>query len=145
MNTTKWANLPTTCPDFVSHPHIVEQKIYSMSGEYKETRKGGCYTCQMALASEEQGTTALMSSLLDLGISCDVHQTGGFTMCVYIKTGDTSYIYANSEGFGMYENEEDYEGENVFFGDDFNKQSASQKAQKIAETMKEKNLQAVEL
>ena len=145
MNTTKWANLPTTCPDFVAHPHIVEQKIFSIDGEYKETRKGGCYRCQIALASEDQGTTALMSSLLDLGISCDVHQTGGFTMCVYIKTGDTSYIYANSEGFGMYENEEDYEGVNHFFGDDFNDQSASQKAQKMAEIMKEKNLQAIEL
>jgi hypothetical protein len=140
-----WANLPTTCPDFVSHPHIVEQKIFTMNGEYKETRKGGCYTCQIALASEDQGTTALMSSLLDIKIPCDVHQTGGFTMCVYIKTGDTSYIYANSEGFGIYENEEDYEGQNHFFGDDCNEQSASQKAQKISEIMKKENLQAQEI
>jgi hypothetical protein len=45
----------------------------------------------------------------------------------------------------MYENEEDYEGVNHFFGDDCNEQSASQKAQKMAEIMKERNLQAIEL
>jgi hypothetical protein len=146
MNTTKWANLPTTCPDFVAHPHIVEQKIFTMNGEYKETRKGGCYTCQIALASEDQGTTALMSALLDLGISCDVHQTGGFTMCVYIKTDTTatSYIYANAEGFSHYLYDSD-DGENWYFGDDFQIMSASQKAQKMAEIMKERNLQAIEL
>jgi len=138
-------NLPRTCADFVSHPHIVEQKIYSMSGEYKETRKGGCYVCQMALASEEQGTTEIARSLFDIGISCDVHQTGGFTMCVYIKTGEHSFIYANEEGFGIYENDEDYEPESIYFGDDFKKQKPSEKAQKIAETMKAKNLQALEI
>jgi hypothetical protein len=125
-----WANLPTTCPDFVSHPHIVNGR--------------GCYTCQMAQASEEQGTTALMSALLDLKIPCDVHQTGGFTMCVYIKTGEHSFIYANEEGFGIYENDED-EGSNTYFGDDFKNQKPSEKAQKIAETMKAKNLQALEI
>lgn len=127
-----WANLPTTCPDFVAHPHIVEGR--------------GCYTCQIALASEQQGTTALMSALLDIGIACDVHQTGGFTMCVYIKTNAnaTSYIYANAEGFSHYLYDSD-DGENWYFGDDFDEQSAAQKAQKIADTMKEKNLQALEI
>jgi hypothetical protein len=148
MTATKWANLPTTCADFVAHPHKVETKftwtdIQGNKGE--ETKLSGCYTCRMALASEEQGTTALMSALLDLDLCCDVVQTGGFTMCVYIKTGDASYIYANAEGFGIYKDDEDYEPENVFFGDDFNEQTASQKAEKIAETMKAKNLQAIEL
>jgi len=143
MNTTKWANLPTTCPDFVAHPHIVEQKIFTKDGEYKETRKGGCYTCQMALASEDQGTTALMSALLDLNISCDVHQTGGFTMCVYIKTGNTSYIYANSEGFSFYK-DEDCEGwANYQFAESEN--TPAKKAQAIQQTMKVANLVAIEL
>jgi hypothetical protein len=148
MNTTKWANLPTTCADFVAHPHKVETKFTwtdKDGNKTEETKLSGCYTCQMALASEEQGTTALMSALLDLDLCCDVVQTGGFTMCVYIKTGAESFIYANAEGFGIYENDEDYDPKHIYFGDDFNEQSASQKAQKIAETMKEKNLQAVEL
>ena len=84
-----------------------------------------------------------MSALLDLKIPCDVHQTGGFTMCVYIKTGEHSFIYANEEGFGIYENDED-EGSHTYFGDDFKNQKPSEKAQKIAETMKAKNLQALE-
>jgi hypothetical protein len=80
--------LPTTCKDFVSHPHIVNGR--------------GCYTCQEASASEAQGTTAIAEALIALGIPADVHQTGGFTMCVYIKTGEESYIYANNEGFSLY-------------------------------------------
>ncbi len=138
-----WANLPTTCPDFVSHPHIVEQKIYTMDGEYKETRKGGCYTCQTALASEEQGTTALMSALLDLSIPCDVHQTGGFTMCVYIKTGDESYVYANAEGFAFYKDENCDGWANYYFAESENTPQAKAKA--IAQTMKTANLEAKEL
>ena len=125
-----WANLPTTCPDFTAHPHKI-------NGE-------SCYTCKIAFCSEDQGTTALMSALLDLNICCDVHQTGGFNMCVYIKTGDTTYNYANAEGFSHYIDEND-DGENFYFGDDFYYMSAAKKAQQIADTMKEKNLVAVEL
>lgn len=134
-----------TCPEFVAHPHIVEQKIYSANGEFKEIREGGCYICQMASASDEQGVNPIADALDLLGIPNDIHQTGGFNMCVYIKTGPESYIYASAEGFGIYESEEDYEGVNFFFGDDFNKQSATHKAQEIVKVMKEKNLKALEI
>jgi hypothetical protein len=123
--------IPATCPDFVSHPHLIEGR--------------GCYQCQTSIASEEQGTSAIAEALIALGIPADVHQTGGFTMCVYVKTGEESYIYANEEGFSIMEKWEDYEGENTFFGDDFKKQTPTEKAQKIADTMKAKNLQAREL
>jgi hypothetical protein len=136
-------NLPRTCADFVSHPHIVEQKIYSMSGEYKETRKGGCYACQMALASEEQGTTEIARSLFDIGISCDVHQTGGFTMCVYIKTGEESYVYANAEGFAFYKDENCDGWANYYFSESENTPQAKAKA--IAQTMKVAELTAQEI
>ena len=144
-----WANLPTTCPDFVSHPHRVQVTAteYYADGTQKEViKESNCYTCQVAACSESQGTTALASALLDLNIACDIHQTGGFTMCVYIKTdaNDASYIYANAEGFSHYLSDSD-DGENWYFGDDFNEQSAAQKAQKIADTMKDKNLQALEI
>jgi hypothetical protein len=134
-----------TCKDFVSHPHIVENKHYSMSGEYLGTRQGGCYQCQMACASDEQGVNQIAQELDKLNIPNDIHQTGGFTMCVYIKTGKKSYIYANQEGFGMYKSDEDYEGENVFFGDDFNEKTPQYKAELIVQTMKEKNLKAKEI
>jgi hypothetical protein len=142
-----WANLPTTCPDFVSHPHRVQvtsEVFYADGTQEKIVKEGNCYTCQVAACSESQGTTALASALLDLGISCDIHQTGGFTMCVYIKTGDTSYIYANAEGFSHYVSDSD-DGENFYFGDDFENMSAEQKAQQIADTMKDKNIQALEI
>jgi hypothetical protein len=125
---------------------VTSEVFYADGTQEKTTKEGNCYTCQVALYSEEQGTTALASALMDLDIACDIHQTGGFTMCVYIKTdaNANSYIYANAEGFSHYLYDSD-EGDNFYFGDDFNEQSASQKAKKIAETMKEKNLKAVEL
>jgi hypothetical protein len=140
--------IPTTCPNFVEHPHLVETKRIFKDKDgntIEDVKMRGCYTCQTSLASEEQGTSAIAEELNALGIPADVHQTGGFTMCVYIKTGDESYIYANKEGFGIYENNEDYEGDNTFFGDDFEKITPKQKAEKIIQTMKEKNLTAKEI
>jgi hypothetical protein len=146
MTATKWANLPTTCADFVAHPHKVETTFTFTDkdgNKREETKLSGCYTCQMALASEEQGTTALMSALLDLDLCCDVVQTGGFTMCVYIKTGDVSYIYANAEGFSFYK-DEDCEGwASYYFKESEN--TPAKKAEAIRQTMKVANLVAIEL
>lgn len=121
--------IPTTCPDFVSHPHIVNGR--------------GCYTCQTSSASEEQGTSAIAEALIALGIPADVHQTGGFTMCVYIKTGEESYIYANEEGATNYCCDETDVGDAVAFYD--LDQTPAEKAQQIAEGMKTNNLEAKEL
>ena len=121
--------LPTTCKDFVSHPHIVNGR--------------GCYTCQEASASEIQGTTAIAEALIALGIPADVHQTGGFTMCVYIKTGEESYIYANAEGFSMYR---DAECEGFFNAEWANAEGTPEaKAEGIRKTLEVNNLQAKEL
>jgi hypothetical protein len=142
-----WLNLPRTCPDFISHPHRVQVTAtrFNEDGSQEEiTKEGNCYTCQVAACSESQGTTALASALMDLDIACDVHQTGGFTMCVYIKLEDDSYIYANAEGFSRYVSDSD-DGENWYFGDDFENMSATQKAQQITEMIKAKNLLAVEI
>lgn len=141
-----WANLPTTCPDFVSHPHLVETKRIFKDKDgntVEDVRMSGCYTCQIAAASEGQGTTALMSALLDLGMTCDVHQTGGFTMCVYIKTGDESYVYANAEGFAFYKDENCDGWANYEFKESENTPKA--KAQAIAQTMKAASLTAQEI
>jgi len=116
--------IPATCPDFVSHPHIVEGR--------------NCYTCQCSASSQEQGTSVLALELQALGIPCDVHQTGGFTMCVYIKTGKDSYVYANDEGFSFYK-DEDCEGwANMYFTE--NEKAPSQKAKAIQITMGVSNL-----
>lgn len=121
--------IPTTCPDFVSHPHIVNGR--------------GCYQCQTSACSEEQGTSAIAEALIALGIPADVHQTGGFTMCVYIKTGEESYIYANDEGFSFYKDEECEGWSNVYFAD--SETTPEQKANAIQTTMKTANLEAKEL
>jgi hypothetical protein len=119
--------LPTTCKDFVSHPHIVNGR--------------GCYTCQEASASEAQGTSAIAQALIALGIPADVHQTGGFTMCVYVKTGDESYIYANEEGFSMYQDEE---CEGIMHTDWANAESTPEaKAEGIRQTLEANNLKAL--
>jgi hypothetical protein len=144
--TTKWANLPTTCVDFVAHPHLVETTSTWKDKDgnaIEETKMRGCYTCQMALASEEQGTTALASALLDLDICCDVHQTGGFTMCVYIKTGEESYIYASQEAFVFYRDENCDGWANMYFAE--SETTPEQKAKAIQTTMKTANLEAKEL
>jgi hypothetical protein len=120
--------IPATCPEFVSHPH----------------QKNGqsCYTCQCSSASESQGASQIAEALIALGIPADVHQTGGFTMCAYIKTGDESYIYASAEGFSFYSDEE-CEGLLEFeFSEEM---TPTEKAQKIADTMKANNLTGQEL
>jgi hypothetical protein len=139
--------IPTTCPDFVSHPHIVEITRRYKDAEGNTTREekkeGYCYTCQEASASETQGTSAIAEALIALGIPADVHQTGGFTMCVYIKTGDESYIYANAEGFSMYR---DAECEGFFNAEWANAESTPEaKAEGIRKTLEVNNLEAKEL
>lgn len=137
--------IPTTCPDFVSHPHLVETKriFKDKNGNtIEDVRMSGCYTCQEASASESQGTSAIAQALIDNGIPADVHQTGGFTMCVYIKTGEKSYIYANEEGFSFYCDEE-CEGLQEF---DFREEmTPTEKALEIAEKMTAHNLEAKEI
>ena len=116
--------IPPTCPDFTAHPHIVNGR--------------GCYTCQCASASEIQGTSQIAHELRLLGIPADVHQTGGFTMCVYIKTGDNSYVYANEEGASHYLNDDDEEGENLLFFDD--QDLPAVKAQKLQKVLDHKKI-----
>ena len=121
--------IPSTCPDFVSHPHLIDGR--------------GCYTCQTSLASDEQGTSALAIELQALGIPCDVHQTGGFTMCVYIKTGEDSYIYSNDEQATHFCCADSDLGDAVaFFESD---QAPSQKAREIQISMGKMNLHAQNL
>jgi hypothetical protein len=121
--------IPTTCKDFVSHPHIVNGR--------------GCYNCQESAASEGQGTSAIAEALISVGIPADVHQTGGFTMCVYVKTGEESYIYASNEGFSFYKDAECEGWSSVYFAE--SETTPEQKAKAIQITMKTANLEAKEL
>jgi hypothetical protein len=119
--------IPATCPDFVSHPHLIEGR--------------NCYTCVASLCSEEQGTSAIAEALIALGIPADVHQTGGFTMCVYVKTGEESYIYANAEGFSMYCDDECEGLLNTEWGT--TESTPEAKAEGIRQTLEANNLKAL--
>lgn len=120
--------IPATCPDFVSHPHLVDGR--------------GCYTCQTSSASELQGTSAIAEALIAIGIPADVHQTGGFTMCVYVKMGEKSYIYANNEGFSFYCNEE---CEGCLNAEWETESTPEQKAEAIRKALAVNNLQPKEI
>jgi hypothetical protein len=121
--------IPATCPDFISHPHFIEGR--------------NCYQCQISASSEEQGTSEIAEALNAIGIPADVHQTGGFTMCVYVKTGEESYIYANAEGFSLYCGE-DCEGIlNAEWGNTENTPEA--KAEGIRQTLTANDLKALAL
>ena len=65
-------------------------------------------------------------------------------MCIYIKTGKNSYIYANAEGASSFKDDEDDEGEVLAFycAVDYceTKDTPAEIAQKIKQAMKEKGL-----
>lgn len=72
------------------------------------------YETKVILASEEQGITAIVRELLNVGIKAEIAQTGGFTMCAYIELKDEKYIYANPYGASIY-GAEDYEKDLAVF------------------------------
>lgn len=124
--------IPNTCPDFVEHPHILP------TGE-------NCYQCRKSYASVEQGTSAMAVALFRKRgmFEVDVHQTGGFTMCVYIPTFDKgSYIYANAEGATYYSGkefpEDDFESEDLIYFEE--NQTPEEKAEALYSIIIEKNL-----
>jgi hypothetical protein len=57
-------------------------------------------------ASKAQGIDDIVSALQDLGINASSEQTGGFTMCAYVKLSGDLYIYANKYGASVYSEDE---------------------------------------
>ena len=66
------------------------------------------YQERTTLASKEQGIDDLILELEKHGIKATSEQTGGFTMCAYFELKGGKYIYANTYGAGLYD-EEGYE------------------------------------
>jgi hypothetical protein len=73
-------------------------------------------------ASEEQGIDDLVIALEKQGIKATSEQTGGFTMCAYIELKDDKYIYANTYGAGVY-NEEGHE-QDIYYNESEEDQKA---------------------
>ena len=78
-------------------------------------------------ASKEQGIDDLVDALEKQGIKATSEQTGGFTMCAYIELKDDKYIYANTYGAGVY-NEEGHEQDLYYNDDDEDDNEEDQKA-----------------
>ena len=96
--------IPTECAEFIAHPHIVAYTATFPDGTTEE-RTGGCYTCQVALASREQGTSQIAEALIRAGIkNVRIDQTGGFTMVVYVGNPRGRQIGINAECIGIIEN-----------------------------------------
>lgn len=93
-------NFPTTCPDFVEHPHILT------SGDY-------CYTCRIASASEN--LLPIAEDLIRAGVKrVRIEQTGGFCMVIFCYSeSNESAICINEEVILYSSNLEDDEGEEV--------------------------------
>jgi hypothetical protein len=61
------------------------------------------YQERTILASKEQGIDDLILELEKHGIKATSEQTGGFTMCAYFELKGGRYIYANTWGAGVYD------------------------------------------
>ena len=80
------------------------------------------YLERTTLASKEQGIDDLVIALEKQGIKATSEQTGGFTMCAYIELKDDKYIYANTYGAGVY-NEEGHE-QDIYYNESEEDQQA---------------------
>ena len=76
------------CKDFVAHPHMVDYEVHDMNGNFLRMEHGGCYVCQCSSVAESDGSNELALALEDAGIKCQVEQTGGFCMVVYVYSED---------------------------------------------------------
>jgi hypothetical protein len=92
------------------------------------------YQERTILASKEQGIDNLILELEKHGIKATSEQTGGFTMCAYFELKGGWYIYANTWGAGVYD--EDSHQSDIIQLDEPNTQEV---AQVVADWIKANN------
>jgi len=80
-------------------------------------------------ASKEQGIDDLVIALEKQGIKATSEQTGGFTMCAYVELKGDKYIYANTYGAGVYD--EDGFEKDLYYND--NEENEKERVVKIAQ------------
>jgi len=93
------------------------------------------YLERITEASKEQGIDDLILELEKHGIKATSEQTGGFNMCAYFELKNGRYIYANTWGAGVY-NEEGGDELDIIQLDDPNTQEV---AQAVADWIKSNN------
>ena len=92
------------------------------------------YAERTASASKEQGIDDLVLELEKHGIKATSEQTGGFTICAYFELKGDRYIYANTYGAGVYD-EDSYENSII----ELNEPNVPQVAQAVADWIKANN------
>ena len=50
--------------------------------------KHSCYSCDCAASAIHYHANDIANAIEDAGIPCQIEQTGGFTMVVYVRNGD---------------------------------------------------------
>lgn len=60
------------------------------------------YQTRCEEASKAQGIDPIIEELRQFGIPAESHQTGGFTMCAYVRLDNDEYIYATPYGASLY-------------------------------------------
>ena len=84
----RWHEDAKPCSGFTSHPHMVDYEVRDMHGNFLRIEHGGCYQCRVSSVCESDGSNELALALQDAGIECNIEQTGGFCMVVYVYSAD---------------------------------------------------------
>ena len=67
---------------------MVDYEVRDMHGNFLRIEHGGCYQCRVSSVCESDGSNELALALQDAGIECNIEQTGGFCMVVYVYSAD---------------------------------------------------------
>jgi len=84
----RWHEDAKPCAGFTGHPHMVDYEVRDMHGNFLRIEHGGCYQCRVSATCESDGSNELALALQDAGIECNIEQTGGFCMVVYVYSAD---------------------------------------------------------
>ena len=84
----RWHQDAKPCAGFTGHPHMVDYEVRDMNNNFLRIEHGGCYQCRVSATCEEDGSNELALALQDAGIECNIEQTGGFCMVVYVYSAD---------------------------------------------------------
>jgi len=88
------------------------------------------YALRCKEASKEQGIDQIVANLKEEEITATSEQTGGFTMCAYVRLSEDRYIYANAYGASVYD-AEGYESDIIQLDEADSKQVATAVARYI--------------
>lgn len=96
------------CKNFTGHPHMVDYEVRDMNNNFLRIEHGGCYQCRCSSVAESDGSNELALALEDAGIECNIEQTGGFCMVVYVYSADKKKaLTLTTDGIGFEPDVED--------------------------------------